>query len=121
VNTLTAADSVLIPIQCEYYALEGLGQLTHTIELVRANLNPGLVVEGLLLTMYDRRLNLANEVAAEARRFYGDKVYTTTIPRNVKLSECPSFGKPILYYDAQSTGAESYISLAREVMTRGAD
>ena len=121
VNTLTAADSVLIPIQCEYYALEGLGQLTHTIELVRANLNPGLVVEGLLLTMYDRRLNLANEVAQEARRFYGDKVYATVIPRNVKLSECPSFGKPILYYDAQSTGAESYISLAREVMTRGAD
>jgi chromosome partitioning protein len=121
VNTLTAADSVLIPIQCEYFALEGLGQLTHTIELVRQNLNPRLAVEGVLLTMYDRRLNLANEVAQEARRFYGEKVYATVIPRNVKLSECPSFGKPILYYDAQSTGAESYMHLAREVMTRAID
>jgi chromosome partitioning protein len=121
VNTLTAADSVLIPIQCEYYALEGLSQLTRTIELVRANLNPKLVVEGLLLTMYDRRLNLANEVAQEARRFYGEKVYATTIPRNVKLSECPSFGKPILYYDAESSGAESYMNLAREVLTRAAN
>jgi chromosome partitioning protein len=118
VNTLTAADSVLIPIQCEYYALEGLSQLAHTIELVRANLNPRLAVEGVLLTMYDRRLNLANEVASEARRFYGEKVYTTVIPRNVKLSESPSFGKPILYCDAQSSGAESYMSLAREVMAR---
>jgi chromosome partitioning protein len=121
VNTLTAADSVLIPIQCEYYALEGLGQLSHTIELVRQNLNPRLAVEGVLLTMYDRRLNLANEVAQEARRFYGEKVYATVIPRNVKLSECPSYGKPILYYDAQSTGAESYMNLAREVMTRAVD
>jgi chromosome partitioning protein len=121
VNTLTAADSVLIPIQCEYYALEGLGQLSHTIELVRQNLNPRLAVEGVLLTMYDRRLNLANEVAQEARRYYGEKVYATVIPRNVKLSECPSFGKPILYYDAQSTGAESYMNLAREVMTRAVD
>jgi chromosome partitioning protein len=121
VNTLTAADSVLIPIQCEYYALEGLGQLSHTIDLVRQNLNPRLAVEGVLLTMYDRRLNLANEVAQEARRYYGEKVYATVIPRNVKLSECPSFGKPILYYDAQSTGAESYMNLAREVMTRAVD
>jgi chromosome partitioning protein len=120
VNTLTASDSVLIPIQCEYYALEGLSQLAHTIDLVRANLNPRLSVEGVLLTMYDRRLNLANEVAQEARRYYGDKVYSTIIPRNVKLSECPSFGKPILYYDAQSTGAESYMDLAREVINRSA-
>jgi chromosome partitioning protein len=116
INTLTAADSVLIPIQCEYYALEGLSQLNHTIELVRKSLNPRLAVEGVLLTMYDRRLNLANEVANEARRFFGRKVYETVIPRNVKLSESPSFGKPILHYDAQSAGAESYMHLAREVI-----
>lgn len=119
INTLTAADSVLIPIQCEYYALEGLSQLSQTIDLVRQSLNPSLTVEGVLLTMFDRRLNLANEVAAEARRFFGDKVYETVIPRNVKLSESPSFGKPILHYDAQSTGAESYMNLAREVIVRG--
>ena len=118
INTLTAADSVLIPIQCEYYALEGLTQLNHTLDLVRLNLNPQLEVEGVLLTMYDRRLNLANEVAEETRRFFGDKVYRTVIPRNVKLSESPSFGKPILYYDAQSTGAESYMNLAREIIAR---
>jgi chromosome partitioning protein len=118
INTLTASDSVLIPIQCEYYALEGLSQLSHTISLVQKHLNPHLTVEGVLLTMFDRRLTLANEVANEARRFYGEKVYQTVIPRNVKLSESPSFGKPILYYDAQSTGAESYMSLAREVITR---
>jgi len=116
INTLTAADSVLIPIQCEYYALEGLSQLRHTISLVQKHLNPKLVVEGVLLTMYDRRLNLANEVAQEARRFYGAKVYETVIPRNVKLSESPSYGKPILHYDAQSSGAESYMKLAREVI-----
>lgn len=120
VNTLTAADSVLIPIQCEYYALEGISQLSHTIELVRKHLNPRLAVEGVLLTMFDRRLNLANEVAQEARRYYGGKVYHTVIPRNVKLSECPSFGKPILYYDAQSAGAETYMSLAREVIGHAA-
>jgi chromosome partitioning protein len=118
INTLTAADSVLIPIQCEYYALEGLSQLNHTIELVRRNLNPRLEIEGVLLTMYDRRLNLANEVAEETRRAFSDKVYQTVIPRNVKLSESPSFGKPILYYDAQSSGAESYMNLAREVIAR---
>jgi chromosome partitioning protein len=119
INTLTAADSVLIPIQCEYYALEGLTQLNHTIELVRRNLNARLEVEGVLLTMYDRRLNLANEVAEETRRFFGEKVYRTVIPRNVKLSESPSFGKPILYYDAQSSGAESYMNLARELIAHG--
>lgn len=120
INTLTAADSVLIPIQCEYYALEGLTQLTHTIELVQENLNPNLTIEGVLLTMFDRRLNLANQVAEEARRYFGNRVYNAVIPRNVKLSESPSFGKPILYYDAQSTGAESYMNLAREVIARGA-
>jgi chromosome partitioning protein len=118
INTLTAADSVLIPIQCEYYALEGLTQLTRTIELVQQNLNPKLTIEGVLLTMFDRRLNLANQVAEEARRYFGDKVYEAVIPRNVKLSESPSFGKPILYYDAQSTGAESYMNLAREIIAR---
>lgn len=120
INTLTAADSVLIPIQCEYYALEGLSQLNHTIELVRKSLNPKLAVEGVLLTMFDRRLNLANEVANEARKFFGRKVYETVIPRNVKLSESPSFGKPILHYDAQSAGAESYMHLAREVIGHSA-
>lgn len=120
INTLTAADSVLIPIQCEYYALEGLTQLTTTIELVQQNLNPRLEVEGVLLTMYDRRLNLANQVAEDARRYFGDKVYEAVVPRNVKLSESPSFGKPILYYDAQSSGAESYMNLAREVISRTA-
>jgi chromosome partitioning protein len=118
INTLTAADTVLIPIQCEYYALEGLTQLVHTIDLVRENLNRNLEIEGVLLTMYDRRLNLANQVADEARRFFGPKVYSAVIPRNVKLSESPSFGKPILHYDAQSTGAESYMDLAREVIAR---
>jgi len=118
INTLTAADTVLIPIQCEYYALEGLTQLMQTIELVQENLNPSLAIEGVLLTMFDRRLNLANQVVEEARRFFGNKVYEAMIPRNVKLSESPSFGKPILYYDAQSTGAESYMHLAREVIAR---
>jgi chromosome partitioning protein len=116
INTLPAADSVLIPIQCEYYALEGLTQLSYTIELVQQNLNPLLEIEGVLLTMYDKRLNLANQVADEARRFFGTKVYESVIPRNVKLSESPSFAKPILYYDAQSSGAESYMDLAREVI-----
>lgn len=119
INTLTAADSVLIPIQCEYFALEGLSQLMHTVDLVRQNLNPALGIEGVLLTMYDRRLNLANQVADEARRHFGAKVYGTVIPRNVKLSESPSFGKPILHYDAQSAGAETYMQLAREVIAQG--
>ena len=116
INTLTAADSVLIPIQCEYYALEGLTQLSHTIKLVQKNLNTSLEIEGVLLTMYDKRLNLANQVADEARRYFGAKVYESVIPRNVKLSESPSFAKPILYYDAQSSGAESYMNLARELI-----
>jgi chromosome partitioning protein len=116
VNTLTAADSVLIPLQCEYYALEGLTQLLRTIQLVQENLNPGLRIEGVLLTMFDTRLNLSQQVADEARKFFADRVYQTVIPRNVRLSEAPSFGKPIIHYDAQSTGAESYRALAEEVL-----
>jgi chromosome partitioning protein len=116
-NGLTAADSVLIPVQCEYYALEGLGQLLETIKLVQARLNPRLEIEGVLLTMYDRRLNLARQVVEEAIAFFGDKVYDTIIPRNVKLGESPSFGKPILLYDAQSQGAQTYLKLAREVIS----
>jgi chromosome partitioning protein len=117
VNTLAAADSVLIPVQCEYYALEGLGQLLETIKLVQARLNPALEIEGVLLTMFDRRLNLARQVVDEATAFFGDKVYNTVIPRNVKLGESPSFGKPILLYDAQSQGAQTYLKLAREVIS----
>ncbi len=116
INTLSASDSVLIPIQCEYYALEGLGQLLNTIRLVQNNLNRGLEVEGVLLTMYDSRLNLAKQVADEARKYFGDKVYKTVIKRNVKLSEAPSFGKPIILYDILSQGAENYINLAKEIL-----
>jgi chromosome partitioning protein len=116
VNSLTAADSVIIPIQCEYYALEGLGQLLNTIRLVQKNLNPGLTIEGVLLTMYDSRLNLSKQVITEARKYFSHKVYDTIIPRNVRLSEAPSFGKPIVLYDILSTGAASYMELAREVM-----
>jgi chromosome partitioning protein len=116
-NGLTAADSVLIPVQCEYYALEGLGQLLETIKLVQSRLNPRLEVEGVLLTMYDRRLNLARQVVDEVIAYFGDKVYDTIIPRNVKLGESPSFGKPILLYDAQSQGAQTYLKLAREVIS----
>jgi len=115
-NTLTAADSVLIPIQCEFYALEGLSQLLNTVRLVQKGLNPDLAIEGVLLTMYDRRLNLSKQVAEEAREYFGEKVYTTAIPRNVRLAEAPSFGEPIVHYDALSTGAQSYLALAREVM-----
>lgn len=116
VNTLTAADSLLIPLQCEYYALEGLGQLLSTVKRVQSSLNPGLAIEGVVLTMYDRRLNLTNQVAQEAVSYFGDKVYKTVIPRNVKLSESPSFGKPIILYDVQCQGAKSYLDLAREVI-----
>jgi chromosome partitioning protein len=116
VNTLTAADTVIVPIQCEYYALEGLGQLLNTIRLVQRNLNPELRIEGILLTMYDGRLNLARQVADEARRYFGDRVYRTMIPRNVRLGEAPSFGQPIILYDIASSGAQSYIQLAKELM-----
>ena len=119
-NTLTAADTVLIPIQCEFYALEGLSQLLNTVRLVQRNLNPRLQIEGVLLTMYDQRLNLSRQVAEEAKEYFGNKVYRTTIPRNVRLAEAPSFGKPIVVYDAISVGAQSYLALAREVITRSA-
>ena len=116
VNVLTAADSLLIPVQCEYYALEGLSQLLGTVKLVQSTLNPDLAIEGVLLTMFDKRLNLASQVVDETVNYFGDKVYDTIIPRNVRLSESPSFGKPILLYDVQSKGAESYLQLAREVI-----
>jgi len=118
INALTAAHSVIIPIQCEYYALEGLGQLLHTIQLVQKNLNPGLEIEGVLLTMYDGRLNLSRQVAEEARKFFSQRVYNTVINRNVRLSEAPSFGKPIILYDILSTGAENYLALTKEVLSR---
>ena len=116
VNALTAADSVLIPLQCEYLALEGLTSLISAIRLVQDNLNPSLRIEGVLLTMYDARLNLSQQVADEARKFFAERVYKTVIPRNVKLSEAPSFGKPIVLYDPHSTGADRYRDLAREVI-----
>ena len=118
INTLTAADSVIIPIQCEYYALEGLGQLMNTIKLVQNHLNPELVIEGVLLTMYDGRLNLSRQVSNEVRQHFDKKVYETVISRNVRLSEAPSFGKPIILYDILSTGAENYMALAREVLAQ---
>jgi chromosome partitioning protein len=117
-NTLTAADSVLIPIQCEYYALEGLSQLLNTIRLVQKGLNPSLDIEGVLLTMYDRRLNLSKQVASEAREYFGAKVYRTAIPRNVRLAEAPSFGMPIVLYDVLSQGAQAYLQLAKELLAR---
>ena len=115
-NTLTACDSVLIPIQCEYYALEGLGQLLETIAVVRDNLNPGLQIEGVLLTMQDRRVKLSEQVISEVRSFFQSQVYDTIIPRNVRLSEAPSFGKPIILYDARSSGAEAYMKLTKEII-----
>ena len=117
-NALTAANEVLIPIQCEYYALEGLTQLMQSIRMVREELNPALRVGGVLLTMYDPRTNLAQQVAAEVRSFFGDQVYETIIPRNVRLSEAPSFGLPIALYAPKSTGAEAYEAVAQEVMGR---
>lgn len=118
-NTLTAADSVIIPIQCEYYALEGMGQLLNSITLVQKHLNPALAVEGVLLTMYDGRLNLSRQVADETRKYFREKVYETTIARNVRLSEAPSFGKPIILYDILSAGAQNYMSLAKEILSHG--
>lgn len=115
INAMTAAKSVLIPIQCEYYALEGVGQLLNSIRLVQKNLNPSLLIEGILLTMFDSRLNLSNQVADEVRSYFEDRVYKTVITRNVKLGEAPSFGKPIILYDILSVGANAYLQLAREV------
>jgi chromosome partitioning protein len=116
VNSLTAAASVVIPMQCEYFALEGLGQLLNTIELIRKNLNPGLRVEGVLLTMFDSRVNLSEQVVDEVRKHLRDKVYKTVIPRTVRLSEAPSHGKPIVLYDPHSKGALAYAELAKEVI-----
>jgi chromosome partitioning protein len=120
-NTLTAADSVLIPIQCEFYALEGLSQLLNTVRLVQQGLNPALEIEGVLLTMYDRRLNLSRQVADEARQYFGSRVFDTTIPRNVRLAEAPSFGQPIAMYDVMSAGAQAYLKLAEELIRLGSE
>jgi chromosome partitioning protein len=120
-NTLTAADSVLIPIQCEFYALEGLSQLLSTIRLVQRGLNPDLEIEGVLLTMFDRRLNLSRQVAEEAREYFGTRVFESAIPRNVRLAEAPSFGQPISMYDVLSAGAQSYLALAEELLARTAE
>src|SRR3989449_505551 len=117
-NMLTAADSVLIPIQCEYYALEGLSQLLNTVKLVQRNFNPALAIDGVLLTMYDARLNLCKQVAEEAKEYFGPQMFSITIPRNVRLAEAPSFGKPILLYDVQSVGARSYLAVAQELIRR---
>ncbi len=116
VNVLTSADSVLIPIQCEYYALEGLAELLNTVRLVQKNLNPNLIIEGALLTMYDNRLNLSRQVAEDVRSCFSGKVFDVLITRNVKLSEAPSFGKPIILYDIMCSGAENYLNLAKEIM-----
>jgi len=116
INSLTAADSVLIPIQCEYYALEGLSQLLNTVRLVQKNLNPELEIEGVLLTMFNNRLNLSQQVAEEVRNYFGDKVFKTVVSRNVRLSEAPSFGKPVILYDAVCMGSENYMNLAEEVI-----
>ena len=117
-NSFTAADSVLIPVQCEYYALEGLGQLLNTINLVKKHLNKSLEIEGALLTMYDIRTNLSNQVVKEVKKYFDDRVYKTVIPRNVRLSEAPSFGMPITMYDPKSSGADSYRKLADELINR---
>jgi len=118
VNALVAADSVLIPLQCEYLALEGLTQLLAAIRRIQDRLNPSLRIEGVLLTMYDARLNLSQQVADEAKKFFADRLYHNVIPRNVRLSEAPSFGKPIVLYDPHSSGADSYRQLAKEVIER---
>lgn len=115
-NALSAANSVLVPIQCEYFALEGVSELWDTLVKIRRNLNPSLTVEGFLLTMYDERTNLSNQVVSDLRDFLGAQVFSTVIPRNVKLAEAPSYGKPIILYDIKSKGAESYLALAREVI-----
>lgn len=117
-NSLAASDAVLIPLQCEYYAMEGLSALMSTIELVRQGLNASLDIEGILLTMYDRRTTLSSQVEKEVRGYFGGKVFESVIPRNVRLSECPSFGKPILLYDIASAGAQGYLGLAKEILVK---
>ncbi|HEX4469325.1 MAG TPA: ParA family protein [Gemmatimonadaceae bacterium] len=118
VNMLAAADALLIPVQCEYYALEGLSQLLNTVHLVQRSVNESLAIDGVLLTMFDARLNLSRQVAAEAREYFGSKVFETVIPRNVRLAEAPSFGKPIILYDVASVGAQAYMGVARELIGR---
>jgi chromosome partitioning protein len=118
INALTAANSILVPLQCEYFALEGLGQLLHTVSLIKQNLNPSLEEEGIVLTMYDKRNNLSAEVEKEVRTHLKDKVFDTVVPRNVRLSECASFGKPILLHDVHSKGCLAYLGLAREILAR---
>lgn len=115
-NALTASDSVLIPVQCEYFALEGLGQLLNTVNLVKKHLNKNIEIEGAVLTMYDMRTNLSNQVVKEVKRYFDDKVYKTVIPRNIKLSEAPSYGMPITLYDPKSKGARAYEKLAKEIL-----
>jgi chromosome partitioning protein len=118
VNMLAAADAVLIPLQCEYYALEGLSQLLNTVHLVQQGVNPSLGIDGVLLTMYDARLNLSRQVAADAREYFGSKVFQSVVPRNVRLAEAPSFGKPIILYDVASVGAKAYMGVAKELIER---
>ena len=118
VNALTASDAVLVPLQCEFFALEGLKQLLETVELVRRNLNPTLDIQGIVLTMHDKRTSLSDQVAADVRMHLGDKVYDTIIPRNVRLSEAPSFGKPAIIYDIKAPGSQAYLALARELLAR---
>ena len=118
-NALTASDAILIPVQCEYYALEGLSQLLSTIRLVQKHLNPNLIIDGVLLTMFDARTNLGIQVIEEVKKYFQDKVYRTIIPRNVRLSEAPSHGEPIIVYDSRSRGAEVYLELAKEVVHNG--
>jgi chromosome partitioning protein len=120
VNMLAAADALLIPVQCEYYALEGLSQLLNTVHLVQRSVNEALAIDGVLLTMYDARLNLSRQVATEAREYFGGKVFETVIPRNVRLAEAPSFGKPIILYDVASVGAQAYLNVAKELIQRTA-
>jgi chromosome partitioning protein len=118
VNALAAADAVLVPLQCEFYALEGLAQLLSTVEEIRARLNPKLEIHGIVLTMYDQRTALSDQVVDDVRRFLGDKVYSTIIPRNVRVAESPSHGKPVLLYDYRCSGSQAYIQLASEVIER---
>ena len=118
VNAMAAADSILVPLQCEFFALEGLSQLLKTIEQVKATLNPTLSIHGIVLTMYDSRNNLSNQVVADVRQFMGNKVYETIIPRNVRISEAPSYGKPVLVYDLKCVGSETYLRLATEIIQR---
>ena len=118
INALTAADSVIIPVQCEYFALEGLGKLLNTIKIIQSRLNPGLEIEGILLTMYDVRLRLSNQVVEEVVTHFRKMVFQTLIPRNIKLSEAPSFGLPAIVHDAHSKGAISYLNLAKEILIK---